>query len=111
MSIPLALLRRRGLQVASLVLVLAAAPTAAEMFAPALAPYIPPFVLSLLVILTGGYVLLVWRPRAVVAALFPRHEDSTPVLSALDRRNANISAIIMLAVTFIFTVFWLGTVL
>ena len=111
MPIPVELLRRRGLQAASLVLVLAAAPPAAEMFAPAVAPYVPPFILSSLMALTVGYALLVWCPRKVLAALFPGHEAAAPVLSAIDRRNANISAIVGLVVVFVFAVIWLRTLL
>ena len=84
---------------------------AAEMFAPAVAPYVPPFILSSLMALTVGYALLVWCPRKVLAALFPGHEAAAPVLSAIDRRNANISAIVGLVVVFVFAVIWLRTLL
>lgn len=109
MSAPTQIVRRRVLQAASLVILLFAAPLAAEVFAPSIAPFIPPFLLTSLIVTTGGYALLVWRTQCVVAALFPGQEVPVSMLWPKERFGDKVSALAGLIVSFAFIVFWLRT--
>jgi hypothetical protein len=108
---PPALIRRRTFQALALVFALAGAPPVAAQFAPSLAPYVPPFLLSSLVLISVAQALVVWRTQWVLAKLFPGQQLSAPSLSASQRRAASAGAALGVLVSLVLVVFWVHSLL
>lgn len=100
-----AIRRDRLVQLGLAFLFAAAAPLLARMLFPSAAPYVPPFVLSSLVLLTTADLLLLWRP-VQVAAWFC-HGNVAVILGVRELRLAKYSfcagmvVVVALAVTWV----------
>src|SRR6266513_5329895 len=87
-----AIIRRRAIQAAILVLALASAPFAAAQFWPTGARFVPPSLLSLVCVGSLFYALLVWRTEWVFFRLFPGQPLPTHLSTSEDLRRHRVAA-------------------
>ena len=95
-----------------IILLLAIAPFAVDFLAPSISRFIPPFLLSLIILLSVANALFVWRTNWLVSKLFSI--ESFPVqfnLSQQGKRNAEIGAIIGIVISLFMLAIWLRTLL
>ena len=112
MAISPVLIRRRVVQGVAVVLLLAALPEAAQRWVPSVARYVPPFLLSSLVLISILYALTVWRTRWVLALLLPGQElGSREQLSPERRRNEAIAASVSVGVAVTLLAMWVASLL
>ncbi|MGE5523884.1 MAG: hypothetical protein ACM3SS_09210 [Rhodospirillaceae bacterium] len=111
MQIPPSVLKRRLIQAAILLCAVVVLPEFASTYLPGAAPYVPPGVVSLLVLLSFGYAAVVWRTHHVLAWLFPGCNIELPLQCAREKTTANVSAWIGVAVSVAVLGRWLWGVL
>ena len=113
------IIRRQVIPALLLVFVLAFAPSVAEFLAPSIARFTPPFMLSLVVLLSIVNAIFVWRTQSAIK----RAQRSVTQLSSdgklpasfkfpnHDRRNAVIGAYIGLVFSAIMSMLWVRSLL
>jgi hypothetical protein len=107
-----AIIRRRAIQAAILVLALATAPFAAAQFWPTVARFVPPSLLSLVCVASLLYALLVWRTEWVFFKLFPGHPFPAQLsTSEKDLRRHRVAAGIGLLFSGFLAALWLKSIL
>ena len=112
MSISRELVRLRALQAGAVVVVLWALPYVAAAVWPIGAKYFPPALLSLLILGSIFYALLVWRTQQMWSWLFPGHEfPQTHAFLSKHTNTERASAVIGLAVSWSLLIFWVRSVL
>ena len=99
-----AIRRDRLAKVALVVVLAAAAPLIVGLLFPPAAPYVPPFALSFLVLLTAADILLLWRTEQVVEWIRPGGVVGS--LRAKERRLAKVSAFTGIVVVLAFASVW-----
>jgi hypothetical protein len=110
-QIPPSVLKRRLIQAAVLISAVVLLPELAAMFLPSVAAYVPPGLLSLLLIVSFGYAAIVWRTQDVVSWLFRGYKIQMPVRSAREEAAANWSAWIGVVVSSALLCRWMWGVL
>ena len=87
--------------------VLAIVPELVAMYAPRMARYVPPFLLTSLLVVCFGYAFFVSRPRQVVQWLFPGCTLQVPVRSERERIVELVSAWTGVIISILFSALWL----
>jgi hypothetical protein len=106
------LVRRRAVQAILIITVLALLSYTAEFLSSSIARFIPPFVLSLIVLLSVVNALLVWRTQWLISKLFSIEEIPVQlVLPGQGRRNAEISAYVGLVFSVVMLILWFRSLL
>lgn len=109
MTLPANLVRRRAAQGMVLVVVVAGAPFIAGALWPDSAKYVPPSFLSMLVLGSVAYALLVWRTESVFKALFQDH--APPVTLAKVTNGHRIGAGVGLLLSAFLSVLWVRSLI
>jgi hypothetical protein len=107
-----AIVRRRVAQGVAMVVFLALLPEVAQRWTPSIARYIPPFLLSTLVLTSILYALAVWRTSWFFSLLLPGHElvTSKPLTSE-KRRGEVLSAFVSVVVALTLSAMWVASLL
>ena len=107
-----AIIRRRAIQAAILVLALATVPFAAAQFWPTGARFVPPSLLSLVCVVSLFYALLVWRTKWVFSKLVPGQPLPAHLsTSEKDLRRHRVAAGIGLLLSGFLAALWLKSIL
>jgi hypothetical protein len=107
LSVSPELVRRRLIQACAVLVALAALPAIVVKLVPSFGRYLPPFMLSAIVLVTAGEALLAWCPQWVVAKLFPGQRLPEPLpFSQEARRNAVIATCTGVVVSLAWAVMW-----
>jgi hypothetical protein len=105
MTLPANLIRRRAAQGLIFVLLVASAPFIANALWPDGAKYVPPPLLSMLVLPSVFYALVIWRTEWVFKVMFQRHPP--PATLATVTNGHRVGAGVGLLLSAFLTVLWL----
>jgi hypothetical protein len=109
MTLPASLVRRRAAQGIILVVLVASAPVVAGALWPDSAKFVPPPLLSMLVLLSVFYALLIWRSQWVFKAVFQGHLPPAKLVSVT--QGHRIGAGIGLLLSAFLAVLWLRSLI
>lgn len=105
MEIPRNVRRKRAIQATAILLALYLLPVLAAKFFPTITGFVPPFLVSILIVFGIFDALLLWRKVWLLDWLFPREEGWADVSSCTARRDS-VVAIVGLVVSISIVGLW-----